>query len=52
MKQRTEMTEAAAEARRAYRRAWYKNNPEKQKEYQARYWTKKAQAVASQEGNP
>lgn len=32
----------AAEARRAYRRAWYKANPEKQKEYTARYWQKKA----------
>lgn len=41
------MTEKAAEARRAYKREWAKRNPEKIKEYQSRYWTKKAEAAAS-----
>lgn len=36
------MTEAAKEARRAYQRAWRKRNPEKVKEYNARYWSNQA----------
>ena len=38
------MNEKAKEARRAYKRQWSKNNPDKLKEYQARYWTKRAAA--------
>lgn len=34
--------EAAAEARRAYQRAWNKKNRDKVREYQLRYWAKKA----------
>ena len=49
MQKSNEMSKAAVEARKAYRREWYKANPEKQKEYQARYWNKKAQAA--REGN-
>ena len=36
------MNKKAQEARRAYKRAWYAKNKEKQKEYTARYWTKQA----------
>ena len=36
------MTEAAAEARRAYKREWYARNRDKQREYTERYWAKKA----------
>lgn len=45
------MNSAAIEARKAYRRAWYRSNPEKQKEYQARYWNKKAQQEQEQGDN-
>lgn len=37
------MTEQAKEARRAYKRAWNKRNPDKVKDYQERYWNKKAE---------
>ncbi len=36
------MNEKAKEARRAYRRKWAKDNPEKVKAQQERYWQKKA----------
>lgn len=36
------MTEAAKEARRAYRREWAKKNPDKVAAMQERYWTKRA----------
>lgn len=36
------MTEEAREARRAYKRNWQRSNPTKCKEYQERYWAKKA----------
>ena len=39
------MTEKAAEARRAYKREWYKRNREKVKAQQDRYWAKKAEAA-------
>lgn len=39
------MTEAAAEARRAYKRQWAKDNPDKVRAYQARYWLKHAAEV-------
>ena len=42
------MTEEAKEARRAYRRKWNKEHPDKVKEYQARYWQKKADQAAAQ----
>lgn len=45
------MTEAAKEARRAYKRAWNREHPDKVKQYQKNYWNKKAeeqtQAAAS-----
>ena len=43
------MTEQAAEARRAYRRAWAKKNPEKVKAIQERYWAKKAEQAAAEQ---
>lgn len=43
------MTEAALEARRAYKREWAKKNRDKVKAQQERYWAKKA-AVGDSEG--
>ena len=40
------LKEAAKEARRQYGREWRKKNPEKVREYNDRYWLKKAAAVA------
>ena len=39
------MTDAAIEARREYKRQWAKNNPEKIRNQQRRYWEKKAHAA-------
>lgn len=36
------MAISAAEARRAYKRNWAKNNPDKVKAQQERYWAKRA----------
>ena len=36
------MTEQALAARRAYKRQWAKNNPDKIKAQQERFWAKKA----------
>ena len=36
------MTEQAKEARRAYKRKWAKENPDKIRAQQERYWNKKA----------
>jgi len=36
------MTEAAKEARRAYQRKWRRENPEKVRATQDRYWEKKS----------
>ena len=40
------MTEAAKEARRAYKRQWNARNRDKVKEAQARYWERKAAKAA------
>ena len=45
MKSNCTMTDAAREAANAYKRAWNKRNPEKNKEYQRRYWAKKAKEM-------
>lgn len=37
------MTEAAKEARRAYKREWRRKNKDKESAYIARYWEKKAE---------
>lgn len=44
-----EMTEAAREARRAYKREWNKKNRDKVKAAQDRYWAKKAEAARDQD---
>lgn len=38
------MTEQAMEARRAYKRKWARENRDKIREQQARYWQRKAEA--------
>lgn len=43
------MTTQAAEARRSYKREWAKRNPDKIREYQQRYWTKKAEEASRSE---
>lgn len=43
------MTEQALAARRAYKRAWAKKNPDKVKAQQERYWTKKAAQAAAED---
>lgn len=40
------MNEQAAEARRAYKRKWARENKDKVKAQQERYWTRKAAAAA------
>jgi len=45
------MNEQAAAARRAYRRKWAKENPDKVRAQQERYWAKKAAEQAA-EGEP
>lgn len=41
------MTEAAKEARRAYKRKWARENPDKIRAQQERYWSKRAEADAA-----
>jgi hypothetical protein len=43
------MTEEAAAARRAYKRAWAKKNPDKVNAAQERYWQRKAAELAKAE---
>lgn len=43
------MTEKAAAARRAYKRQWARDNPDKIRAQQEKYWSKKA---AEQEQEP
>lgn len=38
------MTESAKAARREYKRQWAKNNPDKVRAQQERYWNKRAAA--------
>ena len=42
------LNEAAREARRAYKRAWNKANPDKVKAAQERYWTRKAEQAEAE----
>lgn len=46
------MTEAAKEARRAYKRQWAQQHPDKVKQHQTRYWEKKAAAEGKPANNP
>lgn len=41
------MSEAAREARNAYKRKWAKENPDKVKAATRRYWEKKAQELTA-----
>ena len=41
------MTDAAKEARRAYKRKWARENPDKIRAQQERYWNKRAEADAA-----
>lgn len=43
------ISKEAREARNAYYREWRKKNPEKLKQYQEKYWMKKAQEMQEQE---
>lgn len=43
------MNEQAAAARRAYKRAWARANPDKVKAQQERYWSRKAEQAAADE---
>ena len=43
------MNKQAIEARRAYKRKWAKDNPEKIKAQQERYWSKKAEQAAAEQ---
>ena len=42
------MTEQAIAARRAYKRQWARDNPDKIKAQQERFWAKKAEEMARQ----
>ena len=42
------MTDKAKEARRAYKRKWQRENRDKVKEYQTRYWNKKAEQAEAE----
>lgn len=42
------MTDAAREARNAYRRQWAAAHPDKVREWQRRYWEKKAQQAEAE----
>lgn len=46
------MTDKAREARNAYKRKWYKENPEKRREYERRYWEKLGQAASESATDP
>jgi len=43
-----EMTREARAARARYMREWRRKNPEKQREYDARKWERKAQQIAAE----
>ena len=38
------MTEAARQARNAYKREWYKRNPGKRRQYEETYWQRRIQS--------
>lgn len=42
------MNEQALKARREYKRKWNREHPDKVKEYNARYWEKRAQNMDDQ----
>ena len=46
-----ELSDKAAELRRAYLRKWRKEHPEQCKQHQKNYWEKKAAKMAAAESN-
>lgn len=42
------MTKDAKNAKRLYQKEWHKAHPEKAKEYNDRYWEKKAAKIAAE----
>ncbi len=46
------MNDRAKEARREYKRQWAKNNPDKIRAQQERYWSKKAAAQEPANNTP
>ena len=46
------MTDKAREARNAYKRKWDKENPEKRRDYERRYWDKLGQAASESATDP
>ena len=44
------MDERALEARRAYKREWQRNSPDKVRAQQERYWQRKAEAKEREQG--
>ena len=49
IKRSVDMTDKALEARRAYKRKWSADNREKVREYQDRYWEKRAEQEAAEQ---
>lgn len=47
-KEKRIMSEAAREARNAYKRKWAKDNPDKVQAANRRYWERKAQALTAE----
>lgn len=45
------MTDEAIEARRAYKRRWAREHPDKVREQQRRYWEKRAQQQATEQAH-
>lgn len=45
------LSEDALEAKRAYKREWYRKNKDRQKEYMRRYWEKKAREAQGDEAS-
>ena len=43
------LSEKAKAARAAYLREWYRKNPEKNREYKATYWERKAHAAQQEQ---
>lgn len=42
------MTAEQKQARKDYNKKWHEQNPEKQREYQANYWLRKAEEMKQQ----
>lgn len=52
MSKTIELSEAARDAKREYYRQWRKNNPDKKREQNRRYWEKKAHEAARRGAEP